>query len=840
MTPSDRALKDALREADGLHQAGHLSEAARVYEAILKDHPGQFDALFLLGWVRLRSGQAMEAEQVLAQAAVLDPASVDALSLRANALQQMGRIPDALVTVDKALGLNPRNAVLWSNRGNLLLALGRSADAVASYDRAVALNPEFADALCNRAVALLTGGNYRDAEADLDRALSLRPDHADALEHRGIALAGQGRHEEALRTYESALKHDPSNAALLLRRGDSLLHLDRCLDAVTDYDRVVGLAPHNPDAWLNRGVALSRLGRHGEALTSYDHALRLRPDFAEAWHNRGSALLALGDQAGALSSYDRAIAARPDYFECWKSRGVLLLRLQAHGDALESFNRALSLNRDDVETLYYRASALSPLSLFEECIADCETLLDLDPDYPFARGLLLDARLHCCDWQDLNKTRETLSADVAAEKPVIGPFAYLAVSDSPKEQSQCARTLVRDSYPGASPPLWQGERYGHDRIRIAYLSADFRDHAVARLIAGVFEHHDRTRFETIALSLGSEADSSMRKRLEGAFDRFLDVERENEAAIARRVRELEVDIAIDLMGYTRGGRPGILALRPAPLQVNYLGYPGTLGANYIDYLIADSVVIPDEQRAFYAENIAYLPDSYQCNDSQRRIAEQAPSRKEAGLPETGFVFCCFNHNYKITPEIFDIWMRLLASVEESVLWLLEDHPAATSNLRRQAEARGVSPHRLIFAKRAPLDQHLARLQHAGLLLDTLPYGAHTTASDALWVGVPVLTCLGTSFAGRVAASLLSSVGLPKLIRHSLEDYERCARDLALNPAAVLRLREQLAKNRTNAPLFDTMRVTRNLETAYRMMWERQQRGEPPMTFSVGKASLWES
>jgi predicted O-linked N-acetylglucosamine transferase (SPINDLY family) len=299
---------------------------------------------------------------------------------------------------------------------------------------------------------------------------------------------------------------------------------------------------------------------------------------------------------------------------------------------------------------------------------------------------------------------------------------------------------------------------------------------------------------------------------------------------------LEVDIAIDLMGYTRGGRPGILALRPAPLQVNYLGYPGTLGANYIDYLIADSVVIPDEQRAFYTENIVYLPDSYQCNDSRRRFADQAPSRKEAGLPETGFVFCCFNHNYKIMPEIFDIWMRLLACVEESVLWLLEDHPAATSNLRREAEARGVSSHRLIFAKRAPLDQHLARLQNADLLLDTLPYGAHTTASDALWVGVPVLTCQGTSFAGRVAASLLTSVGLPELITHSPGDYERCARDLALNRSAVLRLKQTLAKSRTSAPLFDTARITRNLETAYRMMWERQQRGEPPMTFSVGKAA----
>ena len=836
MTLSDRALKDALREADELHQAGHLSEAARAYEAILKDHPRQFDALFLLGWVRLRSGQAIEAEQVLAQATLLDSASVDALSLRANALQQMGRVSDALASLDKAVALKPNNAGLWTNRGNLLLALGRNAEALASYDRAVALNPEYADALCNRAVALLTAGNYRDAETDLNRTLLLKPDHLEALEHRGIALAVQGRHEEALQSYDSALKHNPSNVELLLRRGDSLLNLDRSHEAVADYDRVVAFAPGNPDAWLNRGVALSRLGRHSEALESYDRALRIRPDFAGAWHNRGSTLLALDDRVGALSSYDRALAARPDYFECWKSRGILLNLLQAHGDARDSFNRALSLRQDDAETLYYRASMLLLLNLFEECAVDCEALLKLAPDYPFARGLLMDARLHCCDWQGLGKTREALSADVTAEKRVVGPFAYLAVCASPKEQLQCARVLVRDLYPATRTLLWHGERYHHDRIRVGYLSADFRDHAVARLIAGVFEHHDRTRFETIALSFGSERESSMRKRLEGAFDRFLDVERASEADIARHVRELEIDIAIDLMGYTRGGRPGILALRPAPLQVNYLGYPGTLGADCIDYLIADSVVIPDEQRAFYTEKIVYLPDSYQCNDSQRRIADAVPSRNEAGLPEKSFVFCCFNYNYKIMPEIFDIWMRLLSSVEGSVLWLLEDHPAATANLRREAEARGISASRLVFAKRAPLDQHLARLKHADLLLDTLPYGAHTTASDALWVGVPVLTCLGASFAGRVAASLLSSVGMPELITHSLEDYEKCARELALNRAAILGLREKLARNRTSGPLFDTTRITRNLETAYSLMWERQQRGEPPVTFSVGKGA----
>jgi predicted O-linked N-acetylglucosamine transferase (SPINDLY family) len=328
----------------------------------------------------------------------------------------------------------------------------------------------------------------------------------------------------------------------------------------------------------------------------------------------------------------------------------------------------------------------------------------------------------------------------------------------------------------------------------------------------------------------------MRTRLEAAFDRFVDVDCASDTDIARDIRKMEIDIAVDLMGYTRGARPGILAMRPAPLQIHYLGYPGTLGADYIDYLIADSVVIPDEERAYYAEKIAYLPDSYQCNDSQRRAADVIPSREEAGLPETAFVFCCFNNNYKIMPEIFGIWMRLLSTVEGSVLWLLEDHPASASNLRREAKALGIATDRLVFAPRVPLDQHLARLKLADLFLDTLPYGAHTTASDALWVGVPVLTCLGSSFAGRVAASLLTSANLPELITHSLEDYERCARNLALNPSAVVSLKEKLTENRMSLPLFDTARITRNLETAYNVMWGRLQRGETPVTFSVGKTA----
>jgi predicted O-linked N-acetylglucosamine transferase (SPINDLY family) len=415
---------------------------------------------------------------------------------------------------------------------------------------------------------------------------------------------------------------------------------------------------------------------------------------------------------------------------------------------------------------------------------------------------------------------------------VIHPFGHLAISASPQEQLQSGQIFARNLNSGSSPPLWRGERYRHDKIRIAYLSADFYAHATAFLMAGVFEHHDRERFETFAVSFGPHDKSDIGTRLEAAFDGFLDMRAERDMQIAAKLRAMEIDIAIDLKGYTGGARPGILALRPAPVQIHYLGYPGSMGADHIDYLIADRIVVPDDERCFYAEQIAYLPDSYQCNDSRRSIAERIPSRSEMGLPEDGFVFCCFNSNHKIMPEMFDVWMRVLRGAENSVLWLYAEYPRAAANLRREAEARGVDPARLIFAARTDLPAHLARLELADLVLDTLPYCAHTTASDALWAGVPVLTCIGHTFAGRVAASLLTAIGVPELITSSLKDYEARADSLAKDRPALTRLKAKLVKNRGTSSLFDTARITHNLETAYREMWERQQREEPPASFAV--------
>jgi predicted O-linked N-acetylglucosamine transferase (SPINDLY family) len=445
---------------------------------------------------------------------------------------------------------------------------------------------------------------------------------------------------------------------------------------------------------------------------------------------------------------------------------------------------------------------------------------------------LLTARLHLCNWKDLDQQREDIDAWLRRGLRVIHPFAHVLISDGPAMQLACARLQTEGANPAARVPLYSGEQYRHEKIRVAYLSSDFHQHATAYLMAGVLENHDRGRFEIFGVSYGSNDESAMRARVEKACTRFFDVPGRDDVSIAMLLRNLEIDIAVDLKGYAGGARPGILAHRPCPVQVNYLGYPGTMGAEYVDYLIADRTVIPPEHRQFYSEQIVYLPDTYQPNDSARPIAPDRVTRRDAGLPEAAFVFCCFNGCQKILPCIFDSWMRILSHSGNSVLWLLEDNQGATANLRREAQARGIATERLIFAQHEPSDRHLARLRLADLVLDTLPYGAHTTASDALWAGVPVLTRIGSSFAGRVAASLLTAAGLPDLITQSAVEYEAMAQNFAASPALLSKIREELARNRESCALFDTVRMTRNLEAAYAKMWQRHQRGESPTSFGL--------
>ncbi len=778
------------------HQAGNLGAAEACYRRALVIDPAHFDALHLLGVAHQQRGEPTEAARLIGEALGINPQVAAARSNLGNCLRDMIRPRQALACYDGALSFQPDFVDALNNRGSVLQDLGRPSEARASYEKVLALLPGMAVVLRNRANTLMRLRRYEDALTGYGRALAIAPDDVETLWHRGNVLKELERPGEALLSFDLALKIDPDHGDVLNNRGVVLLALKRPEEALASFERMLDAAPAQADALGNRGAALHTLRRWCDALASCRQALALDPAHVEALNNHANVLRELGDAASALAAYARALAIKPDYADA----------LANHGNALRTLGR------------------------YDEAIADFTALAGIDPGWPYAQGYLVHSQMNCCEWSGLDERADRISAMVRLGRRACTPFSFFSITRSERDQASCAETFCRDSFPLAPAPLWRGERYDHDRIRVAYLSADFREHAIAVLLAGVFERHDRERFEVTALSFGPPDSSAMRGRLERSFDRFVDVRNESDRDIAALVRRLEVDIAVDLMGHTHHNRLGVFAFRPAPVSVNFFC---PTGATFIDYLFADPIAIPEENRGFHCEKIAYLPDTFLATDGTRRIAERTPPRAELGLPEGAFVFCCFDNTYKINPAMFGIWMRLLREVDGSVLWLQQIQAPATEALRREAAASGIDPARLVFAPRIPsMEEHLARYRQADLFLDTLPFNAQTTAADALWAGLPVLTCLGTTFVGRVAASLLHAVGLAELVTGSLAGYEARTLALARDRGALAAIRAKLALNRDTHPLFDNDRYRRHVESAYRRMWERAQRGAPPETFAV--------
>jgi predicted O-linked N-acetylglucosamine transferase (SPINDLY family) len=681
------------------------------------------------------------------------------------------------------------------------LSLHRSGNAAAAaplYRRVITREPRNAQALHFLGLAEASLGRHAEATDLMRRSVDAAPGNVDFLANYAKLLVMLGQHAEALAACEQGLAHQPANPVLLYGRALCGLRLGRPQEALNDFDRVVELQPDNAAAFLDRGATLATLGRPDDALASFNRALQINPRSPEAHYNIGRLLDTMRRHEEAIVAFERAIALRPAYPDAYVARGSALRELRRYGEALASYDKALALQ----------------------------------PDLKFIEGTRLHCKMHICDWASLEQEIVRLHQHVSAGMKASAPFTVLATSASPREQLVCARTYVADRHPPAAAPLWRGEIYRHDKIRIAYMSGELREQATSYLAAGMFECHDRSRFEVHAIATGIDDGSPMRQRLQAAFDAFTDVQGKTDREIAEHLRRAEIDILVNLNGFFGVERTGIFALRPCPVQVNYLGYPGTMGAAYMDYIIADETVIPPDELGEYDEKVVYLPNSYQVNDRKRAIADRAFARADMGLPADAFVFCCFNVTHKILPSMFEVWMRLLAAVEGSVLWLLEANRSVKENLAREAERRGVAADRIVFAPFIAMPEHLARLRLADLVLDTLPHNAHTTASDALWAGVPVLTCLGTTFAGRVAASLLRAVGLPELVTTSPGEYEALALRLARDPAALAAVGAKLAGNRGPCPLFDTVRYTRDIEAAYVGMWERFQRGEPPESFAV--------
>lgn len=794
-----------MAEARAAYGRNQPDQAAVICAAVLKAAPDTVEALHMLGVIEARRKNAAEAEVLLARAAGLAPRMGGIQVNLGNLLREQGRHDEALVLYDQALGLGPVDVIVRLNRAGALKQLGRLDEALAALDAAIEAFPRSAPARFQHGWLLQKLGRPEEALAAHDLGLELwagggsppMPELAAIHTSRGLCLHGLGRPEAALAAFRAVLE----------------------------------IAPNDLDSLNNCAVVLSELNRADEALAYAERAVTAHPDAWTAHRQRGHVLGVLNRREESVACYDRVLADQPGDLASLVNRGTCLRKLQRNKAALADFDRALALVPDHREALSNRGSLLRDMGRNTESAAAYRRLRERHPGHLRAEGNLVNASLMACAWDNLETLQPSIIAAVQGGIAADTPFAFLAWSTSPADQRACAEAWIAEKHAPVSPAVWTGERYRHDRIRLAYLSSDFQNHPMAHLMGKLFETHDRDRFELTAISFGRNTGDPMRKRLEAAFDRFIDMERGSDREIAGQVRALEIDIAVDRKGFTRDARTQVFAMRPAPVQVNYLAYPGTMGAPYMDYLIADPVIIPAGEARFYSEQVVRLPDSYQATDDERPIGE-TPTRAQCKLPEAGFVFCSFNNNYKVLPRMFDIWMRLLTRVEGSVLWLYVKSPEAIGNLQREAAARGVDPGRLVFATHLPSPEHLARHRQADLFLDTFPYTSHTTASDALWAGLPVVTCAGETFTSRVAASLLSAVGLAELITDDFEAYEALALNLALEPARLAAVKAKLAAQRTTRPLFDSDRFRRHLESAFATMHERQQQGLPPAAFDV--------
>jgi predicted O-linked N-acetylglucosamine transferase (SPINDLY family) len=671
----------------------------------------------------------------------------------------------------------------------------------------------------------------------IDRAVLKRPREATFAFDRGNELYLAQQYPAAIESYDKAILLNPDFAEAYHNRGSAQNALHHYQAAIESYDKAILLNPDYAEACCNRGNTLSFLQQYHAALESYDKAILLNPKFTDAHFNRGNTLLTLQRYQPALESYDKAILLKPDYADAYNNRGSVLLALQQHEAGLEYFDKTILLKPDSVDALSNRGNTLMALKQYRAAMESFDKAILLKPDHEYLRGMWLYMKRLLCDWQGIEGESRQLEVLIDRGMKATPPFTILAISSSPAVQRQAAEIHVLDKVPERSTAESIPRRPRRDRIRIGYFSADYYNHATTYLMAELFERHDRSRFEILGFSFGPRRTDQMSQRTSSAMDQFFDLRSLTDREAAELSRKLEVDIAVDLKGFTEDNRAGIFAERAAPIQVSYIGYPGTMSASYMDYLIADHTLIPEADRRYYSEKIIYLPDSYQVNDSLRAISPKPYARAGEGLPESAFVFCCFNQTYKISPSVFDSWMRILGRVEGSVLWLMEINPWAVENLRIEAARRGIDPQRLIFAKSLPVDEHLARQRLADLFLDTIPYNAHTTASDALWAGLPVLTRAGETFASRVAASLLRAVDLPELITTTESEYEELAVTLAHDPQRLQALRQRLQQNHLTAPLFDCKTYTRYLESAYSAIVERYLAGLSPDHIDIPRLPL---
>ena len=783
MTTSD--LKQIqINSAIELFSKGEINQALDTVQELFKYYPDDPLLLNISGACYAGLGQLDFAVKNYKKAIALNPYYAKAHFNLAGAFQELGQLKSAVISYKKALEIEPGYAEAHNNLANVFKELKENVSAAKSFKKALEIKPDYIEAQYSLGITLQDLGQFETAIKHYEMVLAVKPDFADAYNNIGAAYLNLAQLDNAVKSYKSALKLKPDFLGAINNLGIAFYKLNQFDDAMDCYERALVLNPDFADVYNNIGIVLIELGQLDEAVKNCNTALKLNPEHVEANNNIGNAFKKLLQKNEAIRFYERAIAIKPDDVSAYANLASVMVDLKRHDEALKIYESAIIQNSN------------------------------LD----FILGQLLHTKMHLSIWSDLPRELNELRSKINNREKVLSPFALLALIDNPELQRKNAEIFAND-LPIINHDLSKIGYYPkHERIRIGYFSADFREHPVSALTVELFELHDRSQFEIYAFSYGPDSKDAMNLRIKAGVDHFYDIHKMSYVDSVKLSRSFEIDIAVDLGGFTADTRMEIFAMSVAPIQTSYIGYLGTMGASYYDYLIADQITIPEKNQKYYSEKIAYLP-SYQVNNSKQEIPDTFFTRKDLDLPEEGFIFCCFNNSFKITPTTFDSWGRILNEVDGSVLLIYADNDSAKINLTKEIVARGICANRLIFGKRLAKSEYLARYRVADLFLDTLPFNAATTASDALRMGLPVLTCIGNSFASRMGASLLKAVDLPELIKTSQEEYESFAIELAMDSEKFKIIKDKLVSNLPSALLYDTPAFARSLESVYLTMYE---------------------
>ena len=781
---------------------------------------------FLDGLEHLSNNRLELAEKSFTSSLEILPDRLSTLTNLIATLIRLNKFKIVADLIENTLHLYPKDEVTLFHKSNLL-AINKEYDkSIIILEEIITINPENLEANFNAGLMYLQLSDYESSIQKFNKVIYLSPNHHEAYNNKGVALLSLDRRDEAIIEFNNAIAVNEGFSEAYSNLGNALQDCDQLIDSIIYYKKAISIDPLIPEVHFNLGRALFGINDFQAALSSFNMAISIKHDYVKAHVLHGNVLHKLKDFSGAINSYNKATSFEPNFTEALFNHGVTLQAMNLHDKAIIYYERVITIKPDFIDAYNNCADAYFNMNLLDKAISFYEKGFELCPNYNFLYGNLIHSRMSCCNWKYFDDIYPKLLSLLSDGVLASTPFPILSVIDKPQIHKDIAQSYVNFVYPQRLDLITPLIQKHSKKIRIGYFSADFRNHPVSYLSAELFELHNRNSFEIIAFSSSPTENNSFRDRLECAFDKFITTYDMSDIEIAKLSRELGIDIAVDLGGHTINNRFGVFSYRSAPIQISYIGYLGTTGASYIDYLVADDNIVPSDFKDKYTEKIVYLP-CYQVNDSQKKPSSKIFTKSDLLIPESGFIFCSFNNAYKITPFTFSIWMRILSAVDGSFICLLADSELIANNLRAEAKARGISSDRLIFVPRIDYRDYLSRFSLFDLFLDTFPYNAGATASDALWAGLPVLTCMGESFASRVAASLLKAIDLPELITHSQQEYEAKAIELATNPVLLKATKDKLAANKLTKPLFDTKLFTKHLESAYSSIHQRHQDGLPP-------------